>query len=330
MPYAWSLTDGSLPPGLTLADGAISGTSTTTGTFNFVVQVSDGSMPVLSASNSLSITIVRPVVITTLALPDGVTNAVYSATLTAAGGTLPYAWSLTDGSLPPGLTLADGAISGTPTTTGTFNFVVQVSDGGTPVLSASNSLSVTIVWPVVITTLALPNGVTNAVYSATLTAAGGTSPYSWSLTDGSLPPGLTLADGAISGTPTTTGTFNFAVEASDSGEPALSASNSLSITVVQPVAITTLALPNGVTNEVYSAKLTADGGTLPYAWSLTDGSLPPGLTLADGAISGTPTTTGTFNFVVQVSDGGTPVLSASNSLSITHCAAGCHHDACFA
>ena len=141
---------------------------------------------------------------------------------------------------------------------------------------------------------------------------------------------MTLADGAISGTPTTTGTFNFAVEVSDDGTPVLSASNSLSITIVRPVVITTLALPNGVTNEVYSAKLTADGGTSPYAWSLTDGSLPPGLTLADGAISGMPTTTGTFNFAVEVSDDSTPVLSASNSLSAHHCAAGCHHDACVA
>ena len=263
-PYAWSIADGSLPPGLTLADGAISGTPTTTGTFNFAVEVSDDGTPVLSASNSLSITIVRPVVITTLALPNGVTNEVYSAKLTADGGTSPYAWSLTDGSLPPGLTLADGAISGTPTTTGAFNFVVQVSDGGTPVLSASNSLSI-IVRPVVITTLALPNGITNEAYSAKLTAAGGTLPYAWSLTDGSLPPGLTLADGAISGTPTRTGSFNFAVEVSDDGTPVLSASNSLSITIVRPVIITTLALPNGVTNEVYSATLTAAGGTSPYA-----------------------------------------------------------------
>ena len=67
---------------------------------------------------------------------------------------------------------------------------------------------------------------------------------------------------------------------------------------MRPVAITTLALPNGVTNAVYSATLTADGGTLPYTWSRTSGSLPPGLTLSgDGVISGTPTTTGTFNFV---------------------------------
>ena len=315
---------------MTLADGAISGTPTTTGTFNFAVEASNDGEPALSASNSLSITVVQPVAITTLALPNGVTNAVYSMTLTAAGGSLPYTWSKTSGSLPPGLELSGGVISGTPTTTGTFNFVVQVSDGGTPVLSASNSLSVTIVRPVAITTLALPNGVTNEVYSAKLTAAGGTLPYAWSLTDGSLPPGLTLADGAISGTPTTTGTFNFAVEASDSGEPALECEQLPNIAVVQPVAITTLALPNGVTNAVYSATLTAAGGTSPYAWSLTDGSLPPGLTLADGAISGTPTTTGDFQFC----GGGERQRRAGaecEQLPEHHCcAAGCHHDACFA
>ena len=65
---------------------------------------------------------------------------------------------------------------------------------------------------------------------------------------------------------------------------------------MRPVAITTLALPNGVTNEVYSATLTAAGGTSPYAWSLTDGSLPPGLTLADGAIERDTDYDGDFQF----------------------------------
>ena len=213
-----------------------------------MVQVSDGGTPVLSASNSLSITIVRPVAITTLALPNGATNTVYSATLTAAGGSSPYTWSKTSGSLPPGLTLSgDGVISGTPTTTGTFNFVVQVSDGGTPVLSASKSLSITIARLFAITTTSLSNGILNMAYTGTLTATSGTLPYTWSLAGGSLPSGLTLnaTNGAITGTPTVSGFFSFTGRVTDAGNPAQTAIKPLSISVVMSIWSNT-ALPGTV------------------------------------------------------------------------------------
>ena len=99
-----------------------------------------------------------PVVIGTTSLAGGTVNLVYTATLTASGGTLPYTWAITSGSLPAGLTLntASGAITGTPTTTGSFNFTIRVSDATLPAQqTATQSLTIIIsaaptvvsIWP---------------------------------------------------------------------------------------------------------------------------------------------------------------------------------------
>ena len=257
--------------------------------------------------------------ITTTSLPARVINMAYSASLTASGGTLPYTWSITNGSLPSGLTLTGGLIGGTPTATGTFDFVAQVVDASGLILSATKSFSITILQPVSIATTSLSNGVTNVVYSATLLASGGKSPYTWSVASGSLAPGLTLTSGGvIDGTPSTTGTFDFVAQVVDASGLILSATKSFSITILQPVSIATTSLSNGVTNVVYSAMLLASGGKSPYTWSVASGSLAPGLTLTSGGvIDGTPSTTGTFDFVAQVVDASGLILSATKSFSIT-------------
>ena len=84
------------------------------------------------------------------------------------------------------------------------------------------------------------------------------------------------------------------------------------------LSITTTSLPAGTIDEAYLATMTASGGNLPYSWSISDGSLPSGLILADsGIISGTPTEEGTFNFTVQVTDSSGPVEIIVKALSIT-------------
>ncbi len=83
--------------------------------------------------------------ITSGAMNTGITGQKYSATLTAAGGTSPYRWSMVGGALPPGLDMSGGgAISGTPVSTGTYTFAVQVSDTSLPVRSDSKWLSISI------------------------------------------------------------------------------------------------------------------------------------------------------------------------------------------
>jgi hypothetical protein len=161
----------------------------------------------------------------------------------------------------------------------------------------------------VITTTSLPAGTVGVAYSATLTATGGVPAYTWAISVGSLPNGLSLAPstGVISGTPTGTGTAFFTALVTDSQQPPDSDSKALSITVnAAPPAptITTTSLPNGTRGVAYSQTVQATGGTLPYAWSVVSGSLPNGLTLnsSTGVISGTPSRRGTYNFTVRCTD----------------------------
>ncbi|HEV2246777.1 MAG TPA: putative Ig domain-containing protein [Terriglobia bacterium] len=319
-PYSWSVSSGTLPAGLSLASGTgvISGTPTGTGTSNFTVQVTDANS--LTGTKPLSLTVIAPPTVTTTSLPNATQNAAYSTTLTASGGTTPYSWSISSGTLPAGLSLASGTgvISGTPSATGTSNFTVTVTDANSITAAQPLSLVVNVAPLTVTTTSPLPSGTINAAYSTTLTATGGTTPYAWSISSGTLPSGLSLASatGVISGTPTAGGTSNFTVKVTDANS--LTATQPLSLTVAAtPPSVTTTSLPNGTQNTAYNTTLTASGGTTPYSWSVSSGTLPAGLTLASstGVISGTPTGTGTSNFTVQVTDANS--LTGTKALSLT-------------
>jgi Putative Ig domain len=181
-------------------------------------------------------------VLTTSSLPGGTVGTSYHSLLAASGGVQPYAWTQAGGTLPPGLTIGatTGDLGGTPTTAGTWNFNVQVSDAQTPADSATRAFVVAIAPapqpnPVTITTTTLPDARRNKNYSRALTASGGTTPYLWSIAAGSLPPGLklTASSGVISGKGTTLGTFAFTVRVTDSQSPSAMATKALSITVTR-------------------------------------------------------------------------------------------------
>jgi len=326
--YSWSIASGKLPAGLTLSSaGAISGTPTASGTATFMVQVQDSSSPAQTASKQESIAVSAApatLTVTSTSLGAAQTGSSYSTTLSASGGTPGYSWSIASGKLPAGLSVSSaGVISGTPTASGTATFTVQVQDSGSPAQTASAQESIAVTAApatLTVTSTSLAAAQSGSSYNATLSASGGTPNYSWSVTSGSLPAGLSLSSaGVISGTPTASGTASFTVTVSDSGSPVQTASANESIAVsAVPLAVTTSSLSSGSTGSSYSATLSATGGTPSYTWSVTSGNLPAGLTLSSaGLISGVPTTSGTSSFTVGVSDGSSPVQTATAQESIT-------------
>ena len=304
-----------LPVGLSLdpATGVISGTTTDLGLHSPTFQVTDG---ITAVSKLLSITIDEVLTIMTTSLPDGHTTVNYSQTLHATGGTGNYTWSITVPSLPAGLSInpATGTISGTPTAGGTSNFTVQVEDE----LHATDTqaLSIAINSVLTITTNSLGDGYVGVAYSQTVQATGGFGTRTWTIVGLTLlPPGLSLnsSSGVISGTPTTGGLYHFTVQVTDTFGG--SDTQALSIHIDPPVSITTTSLPAASTGFAYSYFLEATGGTGSYTWSRVWGMMPAGLSLnpLTGEISGSPTRTGTFTFVVQVTDG---ISSATKGFSI--------------
>ena len=328
-PYTFAITAGSLPAGLTLnpSTGAITGTPTTAGTFNFTVTATDSTGgQAATATSNCSITIAPPTITVVCATSTGKVGTPYSSAVTASGGTAPYTFAITAGSLPAGLTLnpSTGAITGTPTTAGTFNFTVTATDStGGQAATATSNCSITIAPPTITVVCATSTGKVGTPYSSAVTASGGTAPYTFAITAGSLPAGLTLnpSTGAITGTPTTAGTFNFTVTATDStGGQAATATSNCSITIAPPTITVVCATSTGKVGTPYSSAVTASGGTAPYTFAITAGSLPAGLTLnpSTGAITGTPTTAGTFNFTVTVTDStGGQAATATSNCSIT-------------
>ncbi len=262
------------------------------------------------------------IVLSPATLPNGTAGSPYNQTISASGsGNVTYTFAVTNGSLPPGLTLSSsGQITGTPTATGPFNFTVTATDPSN--CTGSQGYSITISCPTIsVNPASLPAGTVGSAYNQTVSASGGSGSYTFAVTGGSLPTGLTLTStsGQISGTPTTTSgsPFSFTVTATDASTSCMG-SRGYSIAINCPaITLSPSSLPSGTVGASYSQTISASGTAGPYSFSVTTGSLPPGLMLSTaGQLSGTPTQSGSSTFTVTATDA-TAGCSGSRAYSVT-------------
>ena len=198
-------------------------------------------------------------------LPNGQVGTSYTTTLIAAPLACPCTWSVTGGSLPAGLTLnaASGVISGSPTTPGTYTFIVTVTDTTGP--SSPQGFFITITQPPLrFLTTSLLSAKVGESYTDVIRVSGGTTPYTWSMLSGTLPSGVTLngPTGYISGIPDkgTAGSYSFIVEVTDSSATTLSGQQGFSITVEKGGYDATITISSGL--KAGQTKVSASGSII--------------------------------------------------------------------
>jgi hypothetical protein len=246
-----------------------------------------------------------------------------SAQFTATGGIQPLAWSVRSGSPPPGMSLdpSTGLLSGTPTTTGAYNFVVSVSDAGTPPQSVTASYTLTIgTMPTLITT-SLPDAFTGQPYSFQLTEVGGTPPVRWEMSDDDYQLNMQVdpLTGVLSGVPRASNTDTLNIFIYDS--LGLGGWGHVTLTIQPgPFQFPNGSFPNGKVGGLYAdstAYWNIVGGLPPYSVSLLSGTVPPGLTFHGGGLNGTPTTPGTYTMTLQATDSSSTPQTLTATYTIT-------------
>jgi large repetitive protein len=187
------------------------------GSFSFTIRATDANGNIGSRAYNVNIG-TNSLTLNPATLPSGTQGTAYNQTETATGGTAPYTYAIVAGALPAGLSLntSTGTITGTPSASGPFNFTIRATDANGNIGSRAYTLNIG-TNSLTLTPATLPNAPQGSPYSQTITASGGTAPYTFSIISGALPPGLVLnaSTGVITGTPTVIAVFTVTIQARD-------------------------------------------------------------------------------------------------------------------
>jgi hypothetical protein len=323
--YTYAIASGSMAPLLLGAsNGIVSGSPTTAGTLNFTAKVTD-SLGYSVTSGALAITI-NPAITVALGPASPITldqtkTQLVTATVSHDPSNAGVTWSAVTGL---------GTLTGSTSTTVTYNAPAVVASASAATFTATSitdptksaTYTVNLVPPPSITTSSMAAGNVNGAYNSPVNMTGGIAPYAWALQ--AAPTGLTLSASTtnsvtVQGTPTVSGNNQtFTIKVTDA-QGLSCTSSGLTITVFPALVITPPSLPVGVVGVNYtSPAYTASGGSgSGYTFAIASGSIAPlVLSPSTGIISGTPTTAGTLQFTVKVTDSVNNTVTTTNQ-SIT-------------
>jgi len=253
--------------------------------------------------------------------PTASANQAYNTVLTVSGGTAPYQFSIKNGSLPAGISLnaSTGSVSGTPTTAGSYVFKVEVVDATQTYHGAQNFvITVNSTKPGIRVVVSPANINVSSGQTQTLTASvSGTdnTAVTWTATAGS------ISQSGVFNAPSISSVKNVIVTATSQAD---SKTQGMATVVVEPVsghsvAIADATLPDGRTGNSYDAGFSATGGTTPYSWIVSSGTVPQGISLSpsDGQLAGMPGNAGAFSFTVTVTDAKSQTASKTFALHVS-------------
>ncbi len=337
-PYTWTVTG--LPAGVTPSNTSsatvtVSGTPTASGTSAVTATVTDSKGGTANYTVSIVVSATPSKITIGGSFPlTGSVGTTYSGLFLAQGGVAPYTWVVSG--LPAGVSPTNGttsakySASGTPTTAASYDFVATVTDSASNTVTYRQVIAISSSSQTVTIGGSFPaTGTVGTTYTGSITATGGTAPYTWTVSG--LPGGVTATNGttspmySASGTPTTAATYSLSATVMDSASHTATYTQSVVISAASGATFTLSpsslgALTKGT--QVTPITITSSpAGTQPYQWTVSAGTLPAGLLLSNGAstsatsvnsttnsinITGTPTASGTYSFTLSVQDSASP------------------------